>query len=441
MRQASTALRTDHYEYTMLAGALPAGVADHRCVFEVFSRRLPPGRRYGVVAGVARLVEAVLAFRPDDGEVDWLQRAGVVDAATADRLRTHAFRGTVTGYAEGEAYFPGSPVLTVEATFGEAVLLETLVLSILNYDAAIASAAARMVGVAGDRALLEMGSRRTHEEAAVDAARAAHLTGFAATSNLEAGRRHGIPTRGTAAHAFTLAFPDERSAFAAQVALLGPGTTLLVDTYDVERAVRTAVKVAGPGLGAVRIDSGDLRRQAVRVRALLDELGARDTGIVLTGDLDEYRLAALADVPATAYGIGTHLVTGSGAPTAEFVYKMVATADRPGPDAPLRPVAKRSAEKTTIGGHKRAWRERDADGTAVAEVVVDDPAARVPQGARALQVPLVVDGRAADLPGLDAARAHHRAVMAELPEEARRIDDGEPVLPTRRTSVERSSAP
>ena len=435
---ATTALYTDHYELTMLTGAVRAGVAEHRCVFEVFCRRLPHGRRYGVLAGVGRLVEALQRYRFGGEELAWLVEAGVVDAATAGWLEDRPLRVTVSGYADGEPYFPGSPVLTVEGAFGDAVLLETLLLSVLNHDAAIAAAAARMVSAAGGRGLLEMGSRRTHEEAAVAAAAAAYLTGFRATSNLAAGARYGIPTLGTAAHAFTLLFPDERSAFAAQIAVLGAGTTLLVDTYDVETAIGTAVEVAGPGLGAVRIDSGDLADSARLARRLLDELGAPETGIVLTGDLDEHAIARLADGPATGFGVGTHLVTGSGAPTAEFVYKMVATADRADADAPLRPVAKRSAEKTTVGGRKRAWRERDGDGTATAEVVVDDPEARPPAGARELQVPLLVDGEArgagpaADLP---AAREHHRLAMAELPPEALRLDDGPPAIPTRRAAT------
>lgn len=434
----TTALHTDHYELTMLTGAVRAGMAEHRCVFEVFCRRLPRGRRYGVLAGVGRLVEALGRYRFTGEDLEWLQRAGVIDAPTAAWLEDRPFRATVSGYADGETYFPGSPVLTVEGAFGDAVLLETLVLSVLNHDAAIAAAAARMVSAADGRVLLEMGSRRTHEDAAVAAAAAAYLAGFTGTSNLAAGARYGIPTSGTSAHAFTLLFGDERSAFAAQVAVLGPGTTLLVDTYDVEAAIRTAVEVAGTALGAVRLDSGDLDQTAHLARRLLDELGATDTGVVVTGDLDEHVVARLSDGPATAFGVGTHLVTGSGAPTAEFVYKLVATAGDADPATPLRPVAKRSAEKATLGGRKRAWRERDPDGTATAEVVVVDPAAGPPPGSRELQVPLLVDGvpKGPDpVADLQAARAHHRMAMAELPAAALRLDDGPPAVPTRRTAA------
>ena len=271
----------------------------------MFARRLPEGRRYGVVAGTGRLLEAVRDFRFGADELAALRERGVVDEQTLDFLAGYRFSGDISGYAEGECYFPGSPLLVVEAPFAEGVLLETLILSILNHDAAVAAAASRMVTAAGDRPCLEMGSRRTHEQAAVAAARAAYVAGFAATSNLEAGRTYGVPTAGTSAHAFTLLHDDERAAFEAQVACLGKGTTLLVDTYDVPTAVEVAVDVAGPELGAVRLDSGDLLAQAVEVRAQLDSLGATDTRIVVTSDLDEYAIAALAAAPVDAYGVGT----------------------------------------------------------------------------------------------------------------------------------------
>ncbi len=424
---SSTALLTDHYELTMVAAARRAGISGHRAVFEVFARRLPRGRRYGVVAGTGRFLDALAAFRFGDAELESLAAQHVVDADTLAWLGGVRFSGEVTAYDEGDLYFPRSPVLTIEAPFAEAVLLETLVLSVLNHDAAIASAGARMVSAARGRPLLEFGGRRTHEEAAVAAARAAHLVGFAATSNLEAGRRHGIPTSGTSAHAFTLAFPTEAEAFAAQVAALGPATTLLVDTYDVEAGIRTAVEVAGPGLGAIRIDSGDLAAEVRRARALLDDLGARGTRIVVSGDLDEYVIDALSEAPADAYGVGTRLVTGSGAPTGEFVYKAVAVAD--GPGAPLRSVEKGGGAKATTGGRKRAYRELDATGTAVAEVLVVGDAPP-PERCRALQQVLVRAGEVVRPVDLEAARRHHAAAMAELPADGSLLSDGPPAVPT-----------
>lgn len=431
----SSALHTDHYELTMLEVALRSGVASRRAVFEVYARRLPPGRRFGVVCGVGRLVDQLAAFRFGADELAALERSGALGPRSAAYLANYRFAGDIDAYAEGELYFPGSPVLTVEAAFGEALLLETLVLSVLNHDSAVASAAARMAAAAGGRPLIEMGSRRTHEEAAVAAARAAYIAGFATTSNLEAGRRYGIPTAGTAAHALILAHPDERSAFAAQVAAQGLGTTLLVDTYDTAGGIAHAIKAAGKGLGAIRIDSGDLASEAVAARELLDRLGATRTRIVVSGDLDEYGIEELAQAPVDAYGVGSRLVTGSGAPTANFVYKLVAIEDEQGV---LQPVAKRSPSKGGRGGRKWAARVVGADGIALAEVVGTGrvvPGSRqlgsaVPPGAhlRPLQVPIVRAGRPLARPSLAEVRRHHREALAELPPLALMLVAGPPTF-------------
>jgi len=426
----STGLLTDHYEMTMLRAALRSGAAHRRAVFEVFARHLPHGRRYGVVAGPGRLADAVAEFRFGPAELDFLSRTGVAaDQATRNYIESYAFTGDIWGYAEGDCYFPGSPILVVEGTFAEAVVLETVVLSILNHDCAIASAASRMVTSAGDRPLIEMGSRRTHEMAAVAAARAAYIAGFATTSNLRAGLDYGVPTVGTSAHSFTLVHSSEREAFAAQLDTLGSDTTLLVDTYDVATAVRTAVELAGPGLGAVRIDSGDLPVVARQVRALLDSLGATKTRIVLTGDLDEYSIAALAATPVDGYGVGTSLVTGSGAPTAALVYKLVARADDDRESGPLRPVAKRSVGKPGRGGRKWAVRSRDDAGTAVAELVTTVPPEPGP-GDRVLLQQLVRGGEIVGREPLTAARSRHREALAELPAYALQLSRGYPAIPT-----------
>jgi nicotinate phosphoribosyltransferase len=427
----STALLTDHYELTMLQAALRSGAANRRSVFEVFTRRLPDGRRYGVVAGTARVLEAIAGFRFSEAQLAFLDREGVIDRPTLDWLAGYRFHGTVRGYAEGECYFPQSPILTVEGTFAEAVLLETVVLSVLNHDSAIAAAASRMTSAAVGRPCIEMGSRRTHEAAAVASARAAYLAGFASTSNLEAGFRYGIPTQGTAAHAFTLVHDSERQAFQTQVATLGKGTTLLVDTYDVAEAVRVAVEVAGPDLGAVRLDSGDLLWMAHRVRRQLDELGAAHTKIVVTSDLDEYAIAALAIAPVDAYGVGTQLVTGSGAPTASMVYKLVARAESQAPDAPLVPVAKKAPNKPSHGGLKYAYRRIDADGVASDEVVGIGPTPKdLASRGRNLTRTFIMDGELVDAPSLDEGRALHQRALAELPLSATQLSRGEPVIPT-----------
>lgn len=426
----STALFTDRYELTMLQAALRAGTADRRSVFEVFTRRLPEGRRYGVVGGTGRVLDAVENFRFDGGVLDFLAQHRIVDEPTLAWLADFRFRGDIWGYPEGEVYFPGSPIMRVEGTFAEAVLLETAILSILNHDSAVAAAASRMSVAAGGRPLIEMGARRTHELAAVAAARAAYVGGFATTSDLAAGFRYNIPTVGTSAHAFTLLHDNERDAFVAQVDSLGSDTTLLVDTFDVAEAVRTAVEIAGTELGAVRIDSGDLLLLAHRVRQQLDDLGAKGTKIVVTSDLDEYAIASLAAAPVDAYGVGTRLVTGSGHPTCSMVYKLVARAESNAPDAPLVPVAKKSmGAKTSIGGRKWAARRLDADGVAEAEVVGSGP---LPEALvdRTLLVELVRGGEIVAREPLDAARDRHAAARAGLPLSATQLSQGEPVLPT-----------
>ncbi|MFF8189379.1 nicotinate phosphoribosyltransferase [Streptomyces bobili] len=426
----STALFTDQYELTMLQAALKAGTADRRSVFEVFTRRLPEGRRYGVVAGTGRVLDAVENFRFDAGVLGFLRERKIVDEATLEWLASYRFSGDVWGYPEGEVYFPGSPIMRVEGSFAECVLLETVILSILNHDSAIAAAASRMSSAAGQRPLIEMGARRTHELAAVAASRAAYVGGFATTSDLAAGFRYGIPTVGTSAHAFTLLHDTERDAFRAQVESLGRGTTLLVDTYDVTEAVRTAVEVAGPELGAVRIDSGDLLLVAHRVRQQLDELGAGDTRIIVTSDLDEYAIASLAAAPVDAYGVGTQLVTGSGHPTASMVYKLVARAESDDPKAPLVPVAKKSSGgKTSVGGRKWAARRPDADGVAEAEVV---GTGQVPAelADHQLLVELIKSGEVVAREPLDVVRDRHTAARAGLPLSATQLSRGEPVIPT-----------
>ena len=436
---ATTALFTDHYELTMLEAALSSGLASRRAVFEVFARSLPPGRRFGVCCGLDRVIGAIQAFRFGAEELAYLDRAGVVGPETLAHLERFRFSGDVWAYAEGELFFPSSPVLTVDAQWGQAILLETVVLSILNHDSAVASAAARMSIAAGERALIEMGGRRTDAEAAVHAARAAYIAGFASTSNLEAGRTYGIPTAGTAAHAFVLGHATEAQAFAAQLKTMGRGTTLLVDTFDTEQGIRTAVEVAGPALGAIRIDSGGLAEAAHKARATLDSLGARGTRIVVSGDLDEWSLLELADAPVDAYGVGTRLVTGSGHPTAGFVYKLVAQADAEGDDAPVHPVAKLSEHKATTGGSKRAWRELDAAGHAVGERAVAEraggPRATVQPGSgatdrrvRPLQVQAIDAGRVLHRPTPAEARSHHLSARAELGPEALRLDAGPPAL-------------
>lgn len=432
-----TALLTDKYELTMIQAALKNGTAHRKCVFELFTRRLPSWRRYGVVAGTGRFLEELKSFKFSSADIDFLAAEGRLDKHTLDYLAGYKFTGDIYGYAEGEVYFPNSPLMIVEATFAEGVILETLALSILNYDSAVASAASRMTAAAQGRPCLDMGARRAHEQAAVAAARAAYVGGFAGTSNYEAARQYGIPAIGTAAHAFTLLHDSEEEAFAAQIDSLGVNTTLLVDTYDVTAGVDTAIKVAGPELGAVRLDSGDLGVQAVEVRKQLDSLGATDTKITVTSDLDEYAIAALASAPVDSYGVGTRLVTGSGAPTCSMVYKLV---QRENSDGVMQPVAKASTSKTSVGGRKSAARELDGAGRAASEVILigSEDASRSYFAShpelRPLHVDLVKGGIIDDswtgAEGLARAVHRHEESRAELPRMALRLSTGDVAIPT-----------
>ena len=434
----SPAMMTDMYEYTMLDAALKDGTANRKCVFEIFTRHLPEGRRYGVVAGTGRILDALERFHLDDEDMRFLSDRNIVSAESIAWLERFHFSGSIKGYREGEMFFPNSPVLQVEGTFGECTLLETLLLSILNYDCAVASAASRMVTAAKDRPCMDMGGRRTNEWSAVAASRAAVVGGFQGTANLLAAQLYGLKAIGTAAHCFTLVHDSERDAFISQINALGKNTTLLVDTYNIEEAVKTAVEVAGPELGGVRIDSGDLAALAQRVRNQLDALGATNTKITVTNDLDEYALAALQTAPVDSYGVGTRLVTGSGAPTCAMVYKLT---ERENADGVMQPVAKKSKDKATVPGRKLAFRSYEynlADCEHVISGAEDQLAAfRPEEGWKDLLVDFVDHGQIdATWQGHDAIMAAHdyRAqALAELPITAQSLMRGEPVIPTETT--------
>ena len=426
----SSALLTDMYELTMLEAALQDDTAHRQCAFEVFTRRLPNERRYGVVAGTARVLRAIRDFIFTE---DQLAHLDFLNDETKEYLRNYRFTGQVDGYREGELYFPQSPIMTVRGTFAECVVLETVILSILNSDSAVASAAARMVTAAAGRPIIEMGSRRTHEYSAVSSARAAYLAGFTATSNLEAAYRYDIPASGTAAHAWTLLHThpdgttDEEAAFRAQVETHGVGTTLLVDTYDIAEGVATAVRVAGPELGGVRIDSGDLGVLAQKVRAQLDSLGAHNTKIIVSSDMDEFSIAALRSEPVDGFGVGTSVVTGSGAPTAGLVYKLV--------DVEGAPVMKRSRGKASVGGAKSAVRTCRDSGTAVEELTFP-MGSEVPDvgvlNITDLTVPLIRDGAPVDnLPTLEESRDMLAQRLISLPWEGLALSRDEPALTVR----------
>ena len=426
----TTAFFTDHYELTMVDAARRSGLAERNSVFEVFARNLPTNRRYGVVAGTSRLLESISKFRFSGEQLEFLKHRKVVSSETLDWLASFKFGGNIRGYAEGELFFPGSPILCVEGEFQEVVILETLILSILNYDCAVASAASRMSLAAQGTPLIEMGSRRIGEHSAIAAARAAFISGFQASSNLEAGLRFGIPTMGTSAHSFTLLHDSEEDAFEAQIKAMGIGTTLLIDTYDVESGVKKAIEIAGPELGAVRIDSGELPTVVKQVRNQLDSLGAKRTKIIVTNDLDEFSIAKLRNKPVDAYGVGTSVVTGSGAPTMGLVYKLVARNSSAGK---LEPVAKRSPQKESMGGRKEAYRLMK-NGTATEERISSNGSIEELAESRFLITNFLQEGRrlteAAEAKVLDFARQRHKLSISELPKSGLNLEAGEPAIKT-----------
>lgn len=407
-------LLSDKYELTMLEGFIEAGIQDRKATFELFGRKLPAGRSYGVVAGTERAIEAILQFRFSQGDLDYLSE--FLNHKTLEYLENYTFNGTVIGYQEGDYWFPYSPILTINATLGEAVILETLLLSIFNYDSAVASAASQVTLVAGGKHVMEFGSRRTSEQSAVVAARAAYIAGFHATSNLEAGRKYGVPVFGTSAHAFTLAFQDEKKAFRAQIASFGSETTLLVDTYDITEGVNNAIEVAGTSLAAVRIDSGDPFIVIPAVREQLDILGAVDTKIVLSGDLDIETMKAIteANLPVDSFGIGTAVVTGDGYPAAGFVYKLVTIEDDNGNMVNVAKTA--SNGKKSIGGAKTAYREYDAAWEVVGEhLITDDSSTPIFSDWDRLQTIYISGGNLVSLPQAKDARDKHTANRKNAP--------------------------
>jgi nicotinate phosphoribosyltransferase len=424
--KAQESLYTDRYELSMLDGALVSGLINAKATFEVFTRSLTNGYRYGVVGGTGRLLEALPTFTFDDETISWLLDEHIVSRDLATFLSSYRFEGNVYGYPEGEVFTTLSPVLRVEGRFCDLVL-ETLALSILNYDSGVATKAARVVRAAEGRRLIEMGSRRTNEAAAIAAARAAYIAGFDATSNLAAGKIYGVPTAGTVAHAFVLAHHSERDAFEAQIRTVEPGTTLLVDTFDTEAGTELALDVAGPSLGAIRIDSGDLGDTTRRSRKLLDQRGATNVKITATGDLDEFAIADLlgSEAPIDSFGVGTRLVTGYTPPG--FVFKLVAIEDGP----KMRPVAKRSIGKMSSGGVKDAYR-LFIDDVAVTErmIVRDSGVARPTEPSRSLTQLLVDHGDNVFDLSLDRARATAKVAIDELPQRAFELSAGEPVLVT-----------
>jgi nicotinate phosphoribosyltransferase len=424
------ALRTDLYQLTMAAGYFHRGMTGRQATCEMFVRRLPPHRRFLVAMGLERALGWLEQLRFDEEDIAYLATIpNLRDAMTpafAAYLRELRFTGDVAAMPEGTVFFAGEPVVRITAPLVEAQLVETFLLSAVNHATMVASKAARMVIAAGDAACVEFGTRRTHPEAAVDAARAACAVGFVGTSNVEAGRRHGLPVTGTAAHMWTMAHATEEEAFAAYVDVFPSASILLIDTYDTIRGAERAAAIARDKLKGVRLDSGDLGDLSRRVRAILDAAGCGTARIVASGDLNEYRVAELrrAGAPIDLYGIGTELVASADAPALGGVYKLVELVT----DGRAVPIAKFSADKATLPGRHQVVRTRDAAGRIARDMIAldDEP---VPADAEALLVPVMRGGRrVAPAEGIDAVRSRVRAGLGALPEGLASLDDGGPAF-------------
>ena len=410
------ALSTDLYQLTMMAGYFHRKVLDVRATFELFVRRLPRSRNLLVSAGLEQALCYLERLHFDGDEIAWLRSLpslARIPAPFFDYLRSFRFSGDVWAMPEGTPFFRGEPVLRVSAPIAEAQLVETALLAIVNFQTTVASKAVRIVRAAAGGSVMEFGARRAHGlEAALFAARAAYLAGCDATSFVEAGRRFAIPLAGTMAHSWILAAPSELEAFTSYASLFGEHTVLLLDTFDVDAATTTLVDSSLRPQG-VRIDSGDLAAAARVVRDRLDRAGLTSTRIIVSGDLDEWKIAALvsARAPIDTFAVGTALVTSDDAPALGGIYKLVEIEEA----GTIRTVMKRSEGKPTWPGRKQVWR-LSTDGRAVGDVIaLDDETG--PAGASPLLQPVMRDGtRTLTAPSLPDSRLHCRRMADALPQ-------------------------
>ena len=433
--ETTPALRTDFYQLTMAVGYLRRKMAHQTVVCEAFVRRLPRHRGFLLLAGLNRIVQYMQALRFSPEQVDYLKGhpslAGALDAETEQALLGFAFEGDVWAMPEGTVAFANEPLVRVQAPLWQAQMVETSLLSMLNHSTMVASKAARIVAAAGGAGVMEFGTRRTHDEAAIDAARAAYIAGCVGTSNVEAGFRHGVPVYGTAAHMWTMSHASEDEAFDSYLSVYPQPSTLLVDTYDTlegtRRACQAARRAGDPAfLSGVRVDcgllTGDDQPTGIcrEMRQVLDQEGFTHTRIIVSGDMNEYRMARLlsAGEPIDAFGVGTKLVASPDAPSLSGVYKIVQV----GLGEQARPVLKLSPGKLSYPGAHQVFRRHDASGKIAGDLLalVDEA---VPEGDAMLQ-PVMRQGEpVADPDDLETVRDRAAEQMASLPDGALLADE------------------
>ena len=421
-------LLTDLYQLNMMQAYLTNGLAA-TAVFEFFVRRLPKRRAFLMAAGLEQALDYLEALHFSEEDVAYLAGAGRFDQAMLDYLKSLRFTGDVDAMPEGTVFFADEPILRVTAPLPEAQLLESRLINILHFQSLIASKAARIVLAAPGKLLVDFGLRRAHgAEAGLMAARASYIAGFAGTATVLAEKRYGIPAYGTMAHSYIQAHDDEIAAFESFARARPKNLTVLIDTYDTEKAAKKVVELAprlkadGILVQAVRIDSGDLAALSRKVRQILDEGGCRDIRIFVSGGLDEESIAALtrAGAPIDGFGVGTSLTTSSDAPTFDCVYKLQEYAGTPR--------RKRSAEKQTWPGRKQVWRRYAPSGAMIADILSLESDK---QDGDPLLEPVMRQGRRLGLkPTLADIRAHAAAQLLSLPEALKQLET-ERVYPVR----------
>ena len=427
----SPSLATDLYELTMAAGYF-VNESRESATFELFVRALPRLRTYLVAAGLQQAVDylAALRFSADDvAHLRTLPPFQRIPDAFFEYLTSFRFSGDLWAVPEGTVVFAGEPLIRITAPIIEAQIVETFLLATVNHQTLVATKAARIVEAAAGRGVVEFGSRRAHgPEAGLMAARAAVIGGCIGTSNVEAGRQFGLSVYGTAAHSWIMTFDNELEAFRAYHRVFPESTTLLLDTYDPIEAARLATRI-GPSLKGVRLDSGNLADQAERVRCILDEAGLKETKIMLSDDLNEYRIAAMVEreVPVDLFGVGNELVNSPDAPSLGGVYKLCELESPSG----MRPVFKLSAGKQTRPYAKQVWRRRDEHGAFVEDRVTrEDEPAGSPEWEPLLDCVIRSGRLTGPMPALTASGSRATSQLESLPERYKRLK-GAAVYPVR----------
>jgi len=414
-----TGLLTDLYQLTMAAGYFEAGKSGEIATFELFFRHLPRYRNFVLSAGLEQAVEYLVNLRFTDDEIRYLKSLPQFKRTAPeffDFLRNLQFTGDLFSIGEGTPIFAGEPILTVRAPLIEAQIAETYLLATVGFQSLIATKAARMVEVAGGRAVVDFGTRRAHSpQAGVLAGRAAYIGGCVGSSNTETGFRYGIPVFGTAAHSWIQAFPTEHEAFQRLQTMLGDATVYLIDTYNTIEGAKLAASLGRP-LWGVRLDSGNLVELSRGVRKILDDNGLQDAKIMATSDLNEYKILeyAAAGVPIDAFGVGTDLATSTDSPNIGVVYKLV--------ELNGRNTAKFSEDKHTLPGAKQVFRFAGHDVIACSWECLgcgpDEPEAR------ALLRPVLLGGEPVDSPPkIEATRQYAAESIKRLPTAIRSLFD------------------